>query len=147
MSVVRKQMRTYFTPEQAIRIQRYAEDHQITYTQAIRQLVHRSLGEDAAGQVAPWFESLLDAILAKYFHTIPATLDHLVEQSFAQQSWQRSTMGKLLELGGEKDSANRSARVVAISQKVDAYAMKKNADFYRAISDDRTLTDPDDHEV
>lgn len=142
-----QQMRTYFSPDEATRIQRYAEDHQITYAQAVRQLVAKGLGEEALTQGALWLESLSDAILAKYFQTIPTTLDHLVESTFAMQSWQRSTMAKLLEIGGEKDPANRAARVAALAQKVDAYAMEKHAEFYRTIGGDQTLTDSDENEI
>ena len=140
----RQQMRTYFSAEQATQIERYAIDHDQTYAQAVRDLVDRGLGMEAAQASAPWLESLLDAVMAKYFRDFPEVLNRLVVSTFEQTSWGMSLLVKLLELVGEKDHDRQDARVKKTVDQIADYARRKADEFFQEVSTPEELIEPDE---
>jgi len=145
-----QQMRTYFSPKQIVRIQRYAEDHEISYAQATRDLVDKGLGEDAIAQGAPWLDAMLNAIFMRVFRDLPPTLERLVGASIEQRQWHQAAMLKLLEILGEKDPAAQDARVLALTQQIERYTLDQTYEFYRALQEptsgdgNRTLENPEE---
>lgn len=130
----RHQMRTYFSAGEANRIQRYADDHNLTYTQAVRDLVRRGLGEDAAVSASAVLESLLDAILAKHFAALPRVLDRLVFAAIEERQWHSSEMAKLLELTGDRDPASQDQRIAKLQAKITAHVRELTDEFFAAVA-------------
>ncbi len=140
----RQQMRTYFSAEQATKIERYAIDHDQTYAQAVRDLVNRGLGEDAAGQSAPWLADMIDAVLGKYFQGFPEVLDRLVTATFEAQGWGNAEFLKLLEIAGDKDPKSQDERAAKLVTNIQTFARQQANEFFQSLSAPEELIEPDE---
>ena len=138
----RKQLRTYFSDEEVTRIQRYADDHHLTYPKAIRALVQRGLGEDAASTATPVLESLLDSILYKYFQGMPQILDRLVWSAFEQRQINGTLVLKMLELSGTKGE-DAGKRWQATFDKVKDFSRQQADEFFRSLVEEGYIEGPE----
>ncbi len=142
MTTKRKQLRTYFSDEEVTRIQRYAVDHNLTYSKAIRALVQRGLGEDAASAASPVLESMLDAILYKYFQGMPQILDRLVWAVFEQRQINGTLVLKMVELSGTKGE-DAGKRWQATFDKVKDFSRTQTDEFFRSLVEEGYIEGPE----
>lgn len=140
----RQQMRTYFSAEQATKIERYAIDHDQTYAGAVRDLVDRGLGMEAAQESAPWLADLLDAVLSRYFQGFPQTLDRLVMASFEQRKWAGTHFVRLIELIGDKSIDSQNQRVAKLTSQIQEWAKAQADDFFQSLAAPEELIEPDE---
>jgi hypothetical protein len=121
-----------------------AAQQKISKSEVVRQVLNRHLGEANAAAASPWLESLLDAVLSKYFQGFPQTLDRLVAASYEQRSWAQSAYLRLLDVSGVKDPATQDQRVAALAEKVQAYAQTQADDFFQSLTAPEELIEPDE---
>lgn len=138
----RKKLRTWFSDEEVIRIQRYADDHGLSYPKAIRALVQKGLGEDAASAATPVLESMLDAILFKYFQGMPQILDQLVVAGFEQRQIGGAMAMKILESGGLKAS-DAAARWKQSFESLAGRARQQADEFFRSLVEEGYIEGPE----
>ncbi len=120
----------------------HAERIAISQSEAVRQAVAKYLGEDAAGQSAPWLSDMIDAVLAKYFVGFPQVLDRLIEKAYALESWDRTALLKLIELTGDKDPRSQDTRVAKTADQITAYARRQADDFFQRLGQPEELIEP-----
>ncbi len=104
--------------------------------------IARHLGEDVAGQSAPWLADMIDAVLAKYFQGFPQVLDRLVVAAYEQRSWSQSELVKLIELTGDKDPRSQDTRVAKTADQITAYARRQADDFFQRLGQPEEMIEP-----
>ena len=119
-----------------------AERDGISQSEAVRRAVARHLGEDAAGQSAPWLADMIDAVLAKYFQGFPQVLDRLVVGAFEQRSWSQTSFLKLLEATGVKDTQNQDERLAKAVSQITAHAREKADAFFQSLAEPEEFIEP-----
>ncbi len=142
MTTKRKQLRTYFSDEEVVRIQRYADDHGLSYPKAIRALVQKGLGEDAASTATPVLESMLDAILYKYFQGMPQILDQLVVAGFEQRQIGGALAMKMLESSGGLKPDAAGARWKQSFGTLAGTARQQADEFFRSLMEEGYIEGP-----
>lgn len=137
----RKKLRTWFTDEEVTRIQRYADDHGLSYPKAIRALVQKGIGEGAASAATPVLESLLDSILYKYFQGMPQILDQLVVAGYEQRQIGGSLAVRMLESGGVP-SSDAGARWKRSLETITDRARQQADEFFRSLVEEGYIEGP-----
>lgn len=125
-------------------LQAHAAAERVSQSEIIRTAVVKHLGEEAAGQTAPWLADMLDAVLSRYFQGFPETLQRLVFSTYEAQSWNSSGFVKLLELTGDKNTESQNQRVAKMSNSIAEFADRKTAEFFQALNGPEELIEPDE---
>ena len=121
-----------------------AIQRKISKSEVVRQVLNRHLGEANAAAAAPWLESLLDAVLSKYFQGFPQTLDRLVAASFEQRKWAGTHFVRLIELTGDKNIESQDQRVAKLTSQIEDWARTKADDFFQTLTAPEELIEPDE---
>ena len=142
-----RELRVWLRDSDYRALKAHAERIAISQSEAVRQAVAKYLGEDAAGQSAPWLADMIDAVLAKYFQGFPQVLEQLIAKTFALESWERTAMLKLIELTGDKDTKSQDARVAKTTGQIAAYAREQADKFFQSLGQpDELIEPPDDND-
>lgn len=120
-----------------------AERDGLSQSEAVRQAVAKYLGEDAAGQSAPWLESMLDAVLAKYFQGFPQVLDRLVVGAFEQRHLSGTIFSKLIQVADhETDLRKQDERWTKLLDQVKPAARQQADEFFQSLSESSEFIEP-----
>ena len=136
------QFRVWLTDEMYSIIREQAAANAISQAEQLRRFLAAGIGQHVVQQAAPWLESLLDAILSKYFADLPPVLDRLVFGAIETRQWFTATMAKLIELTGDRDRANQDRRVKAALDQITAYTRAQTDEFFATIGQDAFIPEP-----
>lgn len=121
-----------------------AIQRKISKSEVVRQVLNRHLGEANAAAAAPWLESLLDAVLSRYFQGFPQTLDRLVVASYEQRKWAGTHFVRLIELIGDKSIDSQNQRVIQLTSQIEEWARAQADDFFQSLAGPEELIEPDE---
>ena len=137
-----RELRVWLRDSDYRALKAHADRQAVSQSEAVRQAVSKYLGEDAAGQSAPWLGDMIDAVLSKYFQGFPQVLERLVESAFEQRSWAQSSFLKLLEVAGDKDTKSQDARLEKIVGQIQNAATQKADQFFQSLGQPDELIEP-----
>ena len=138
----KRELRVWLTESDYRALKAHADRLAVSQSEAVRQAVSKYLGEDAAGQSAPWLADMIDAVLGKYFQGFPQVLERLVESAFEQRSWSESSFLKLLEATGDKDQKSQDSRVAKARDHIAQYARTHADQFFQSLGQPDELIEP-----
>ena len=113
-------------------------------SEIVRRAVSQYLGEDAAGQSAPWLADMLDAVLSRYFQGFPEVLNRLVVSTFEVQGWGHAEFLKLLEATGDKDPKSQDERAAKLVENIQTFARQQADEFFQTLAEPEELIEPDE---
>jgi len=113
-------------------------------SEIIRRAVAKYLGEDTAGQAAPWLADMIDAVIAKYFQGFPEVLDRLVTATYEAQGWGNAEILKLLEATGDKDPKSQDQRAAKLAANIQTFARQQADEFFRTVAAPEEWIEPDE---
>ena len=138
-----RELRVWLRESDYLAVKTKAAVDGVSQSELARQAIAKHLGEDAAGQSAPWLADMLDAVLAKYFQEFPRVLGQLVESAFEQREYARSLILQTLKIDGERDRDARADRLEKLHENITAHAHEKAADFFESLSDEQMIRRPE----
>ena len=142
MAVAKEQIRVWVSPETRAFLEQRAAQQGRALSEVACEMLEQFEAQLKAGEASPWLESMLDAVLAKYFDTLPQVLDRLVFGAIENRQWFTATMAKLIELTGDRDRANQDRRVKAALDQITAHVRAQTDEFFATIGQDAFIPEP-----
>ena len=146
MTVAKEQIRVWVSPETKAFLEQRAKQTGRAMSEVACEMLEQSEAQLKVGEASPWLESLLDAVLSKYFQGFPQTLDRLVAASFEQRKWAGTHFVRLIELIGDKNVDSQNQRVIKLTSQIEEWARTQADDFFQSLALPEELIEPDEPE-
>lgn len=138
-----RELRVWLRESDYLAVKTKAAVDGVSQSELARQAIAKHIGEDAAGQSAPWLADMLDAVMSKYFQEFPQVLGRLVESAYEQREYSRSLILQTLKIGGEKDPVKLADRLEKLHENIVGHAHEKAAEFFEILSDEQMIHRPE----